>query len=177
MLFSVYDLCAPHPPFPLCVPPPLRVTWILSFHWKYAFFLRLSSLDTQSMSSDQAVNPFQKVLSGIIVIKEAWQLQWPLYKLPEGIVGNPPPSVICLRALSAVPSSGDPLPGMVPEPALLLFPTGGLFLLRLGTGCIFLSHLGLRGALCPRGSQRLEGGVPHLPLHEQCVFHVVVCPG
>lgn len=28
-------------PFPLCVPPPLRVTWLLSFPWVHAFFLRL----------------------------------------------------------------------------------------------------------------------------------------
>lgn len=66
------------------------------------------------MTSSEAVKPFLNVLSGITVIKEAWRLP---YKVPEGKSGNP---VLCLRAPTAAPYSGDPLPGMVPVPGLLL---------------------------------------------------------
>lgn len=77
----------------------------------------------ESMSSSQAVKPFQKVLSGITVTKEAWQLQRPAVPGSRGDSWQPTPFIICPRAPAAVPSSddsSDPLPGVVPEPALLL---------------------------------------------------------
>lgn len=91
-------------------------------------------------------------------MQETWQLEEP----PERMDDSP---TIYPRAPSAVPSSGDPLPGMAPVPALLLcFPlVYGVFLFLpcSGIDCIF--NITVIGR-----SQGLEEDV--------YASHVVACP-